>query len=338
MTFPPIQRTEKHGEPKQVGIIGCGKYSYAVIAYYLRKNYGDVIRASYDIDKNKSASLFQDYNLKYYSEDYREILNDDKIGLIFIASNHASHADYAIEAIKRGKAVHIEKPHIVNRKQLDDLCAAVIKYNGIVNIGFNRSNSMFGIKIKDSFDSQNEPGLYTWFVTGHAIPKNHWYYDEKEGGRIFGNVCHWIEFIYNLMNEKDIYPITINTASSPNSENLVLQYIFGDGTISNISFTESNSYDGVKEWFVGRKGRVLASLECFKKCEIETNGKKQAFINRFWDHGHEDLIKRSYGMLRNRESIRNVQNIYEIGDLILKSKESLALGRTITVENGFKTK
>jgi predicted dehydrogenase len=81
-----------------VGIIGCGKYSYAVIAYYLRKNYGDVIRASYDIDKNKSASLFQDYNLKYYSEDYREILNDDKIGLIFIASNHASHADYAIEA------------------------------------------------------------------------------------------------------------------------------------------------------------------------------------------------------------------------------------------------
>ena len=58
-----------------VGLIGCGKFAFANIAYYLKKNYGRVIRAAMDVDINKAASLFEKYHLDYYTADASEIIH-----------------------------------------------------------------------------------------------------------------------------------------------------------------------------------------------------------------------------------------------------------------------
>jgi len=39
-----------------------------------------------------------------------KVIQDPAIDLVYVASNHASHADYAIAALEAGKSVHIEKP------------------------------------------------------------------------------------------------------------------------------------------------------------------------------------------------------------------------------------
>ena len=57
----------------------------------------------------------------------RDIIDDPQIDLIYIASNHYTHAEYAIEALNKGKSVHIEKPHVVNESQLDRLIACYEK-------------------------------------------------------------------------------------------------------------------------------------------------------------------------------------------------------------------
>ena len=49
-----------------------------------------------------------------------------KITTVFIASNHSSHAEYAVSCIEAGKDVHIEKPHVVSKQQLDFLCEAMV--------------------------------------------------------------------------------------------------------------------------------------------------------------------------------------------------------------------
>src|SRR5256885_12394313 len=72
------------------------------------------------------------------TDDADRVFTDAEIGLIYIASNHASHAEYAIKAIQAGEHVHIEKPHVVAQNQLLRLCTARPKsHGGVVGLGFD---------------------------------------------------------------------------------------------------------------------------------------------------------------------------------------------------------
>ncbi|MCL4721679.1 MAG: Gfo/Idh/MocA family oxidoreductase, partial [Gammaproteobacteria bacterium] len=153
-----------------VGMIGCGNYAYAVIAYFLRRNYGSVIRGCMDIDVNHAASLAADYGAAYYTTDADRIINDPAIDVIFIASNHASHAEYAVRALAAGKDVHIEKPHAVTFDQLERLCAAAAASTGrVLSLGYNRPRSLIGQRIRDTLWAEEGPIMQSWFVSGHEI-------------------------------------------------------------------------------------------------------------------------------------------------------------------------
>ena len=103
-----------------------------------------MIRGALDHNANRAASFYQRYGLDYYTTDPDEFFDDPAIDLVYIASNHASHAEYAIRALERGKAVHIEKPHVVTESQLRRLCATMRRTGGKVRLGFNRPRSPLG--------------------------------------------------------------------------------------------------------------------------------------------------------------------------------------------------
>ncbi|NJL59066.1 MAG: Gfo/Idh/MocA family oxidoreductase, partial [Desulfobacteraceae bacterium] len=256
-----------------IGIIGCGNFAFSNIAYYLSKNYGRAIRAAMDIDIHKAASLFEEYSLQYYTDNADMIINDPKISLIYIASNHASHAEYGIKALQSGKHVHIEKPHVVNENQLKRLCRAMLlKESGkVVGIGFNRPISRIGTQIKKYLHSQSGPAMLNWFLAGHEIEPDHWYFKAEEGGRILGNLCHWTDFIYQMVPSEDRYPITIIPTRWEKSDcDIAVSYIFGDGTIAAITFSaKGHTFEGVRERFSAHRGNVLISMDDFKNLTVE---------------------------------------------------------------------
>ena len=95
-----------------------------------------------DKNVNMAASLFENYNLQYFTDDFKKIVKDPSIDLVYIASNHATHAEYAIECINAGKHTHIEKPHVVNKDQLSRLISAMARNPKVkVFLGFNRPKS-----------------------------------------------------------------------------------------------------------------------------------------------------------------------------------------------------
>jgi predicted dehydrogenase len=122
-SLPKVQSRRQDGG--HVGLIGCGNFAFSNIAYYLKGNCGCVIRGAMDIDIQHTASLYEEHGLHYYTDDADEIISDPAIDLVYIASNHATHAEYAIGALRAGKAVHIEKPHVVHQNQLERLCSAM---------------------------------------------------------------------------------------------------------------------------------------------------------------------------------------------------------------------
>ncbi|MCM3903083.1 MAG: Gfo/Idh/MocA family oxidoreductase [Pyrinomonadaceae bacterium] len=329
---PRIECNEK----KHVGILGCGNYAFTNIAYYLRRNYGDVIRGVMDIDINHAASLFDEYNGCYYTDKHQDVINDPGIDLIYIASNHATHAEYAIAALQQGKYVHVEKPHVVHREQLVRLCKAIAQSAGkVVSVGFNRPRSRIGMSIQNALESQSGASVINWFVTGHQIDPDHWYFKKEEGGRVLGNLCHWTDFTLGLVPRKNRYPITITPSRSASSDcNIAVTYVFGEGTVAAITFSaKGHTFEGVKERFAAHRGNVLISMDDFQLLTIEMGDKKQVTRLRTRNHGHEGSLINSYELARGRGDFAacTVDYIWETADLFLATKESLEENRVVTV-------
>lgn len=307
-----------------VAIVGCGQFGYSTIAYYLRRNYGRVLRACMDIDIHRAASLCETYDLRYYTDDVGQIMADPEIDLVYVASNHATHADYAIAALRAGKAVHIEKPHAVSEDQLRRLCDAMEETGGKVSLGFNRPESRFGELIREALFAEEGAAMFNWFIAGHRIDPDHWYFAEKEGGRILGNFCHWTDFVYQMVPAEDRFPIVIEpTQASQTDNDIAVTFKFGDGTIAALTFSvKGYTFEGVRERFAAHKGNLLVSMDDFKTLTLEVVENKKTYRPRHRDHGHELRVRHSYEMVAPGGTGSSVDYVWETGELVLKTREA----------------
>ena len=326
--FDQLPQAQERNANAHVGLLGCGNFGYSNIAYYLNKRYGHVLRGCMDPDINRAASLFQDFKLDYYTDDAERILGDDRIDLVYIASNHASHAEYAIRALDNGKSVHIEKPHVVSFDQLNRLCAAMARSTGAVGLGFNRPNSRIGRLMREALAAETGPTMLNWFIAGHAIDDDHWYFKQEEGGRVLGNLCHWTDLIYHCIPEDARYPITIKPTKAHKSDSdIAVTYTFGDGSIAALTFSaKGHTFEGVRERFAAHRGNVLVFMDDFQSLIIETNAEKRDLSSRQRDHGHSAAIEYSYDASRmapDDPRRLSVAYIWESGELFLKTKQAL---------------
>jgi predicted dehydrogenase len=337
-TLPAV--SPQRSDAKHVGVIGCGIFGFGVLGYFITKNHGKVIRACLDRDPNRAASFFQRYGLDYYTTDADAFFDDPAIDVVFIASNHNSHTDYAVRALERGKAVHVEKPHVVTESQLRRLCATIVRTGGKVRLGYNRPRSPLARQIKQHLDAQTGPAMQTWSVAGAPLPPDHWYYKPEEGGRVVGNLCHYIDFIFQMTPAERRYPITIQpTKFDRPDENIAVTFVFGDGSIGAITFsTKGEPFEGDKERFSVHRDDCLIAMDDFHRLQIEVGSNKRVITPFFRDHGHDANMRESYAMVRPMADPRpgsDVAYIWETGLLMLKTKEALDKGEVMTIQRGY---
>jgi len=311
-----------------VGIVGCGMFAYSTIAYYLHRRAGAVMRGAMDQDHARAASLARNYRLHYATEDSTQVIEDPDIDLVYIASSHPTHAEYAIEALRAGKSVHIEKPHVVSEDQLIRLCQAATTSPGSVRLGFNRPVSRLGKEVRRLLEGQSGQTMFNWFVAGHETAPDHWYERPEEGGRLLGNLCHWTDFVLQMMPPQDRFPIEIRPARGehPDSD-IAVSYVFGDGSIAAITFSaKAHTFEGIREHLSLHRGDLLLSLTDFQELRAEVREHRHRIKLRFRDHGHADSILRSYEMSARSGAGApgcSVGYVWETGQLFLKTQEAL---------------
>lgn len=290
--YKPVASTSQ-----EVAIIGCGAFAFGNIAYYLNKNFKGSVRAAMDSSGARARSLVNKYNGKYACKDASEIMQDGRVKLVYVASNHASHAPYAVQALDAGKDVHIEKPHVVTEDQLKLLVKAM-KRNEDRNVylGFNRPKSKLFEKLKDALAVEQGPVMVNWFVAGHEIHDEHWYFKESEGGRILGNLCHWTDLTLEMVGLENAFPARITPTSVSNAKSdFVTGIEFADGSLAAITFSaKGHTFEGVSEVLKLHRGDLLAEIEDFQTLTLKCGPK--TVRERPWhrDHGHEANILNSY--------------------------------------------
>lgn len=331
----PQPRTQGKGH---VGLLGCGKFGFAHIAYFLDREYGPVLRGVMDIDPHRAASLSLRYGADFHTEDAERVLDDPAIDLVYVASNHASHAPYAIAALERGKHVHVEKPHVTSDAQLDALCQAMEHSPGKVGLGFNRPNARLGVALAEAFSRERGPGAFSWFVVGHELDEEHWYARPEEGGRVFGNLCHWTDFTLRLVPPEQRYPIEVRpTVADKRDCDIAVTLRFGDGTIASISFSaKGETFEGVRERLAAQRGDTIAFLDDFERLTLQRGAKRQVLRSFHRDPGHRETILASYALARpdtDRARAASVADVRATGELFLRVKDALDGDQVVVVES-----
>lgn len=318
-----------------IAIIGCGNFAFSTIAFFLSKKNNFFLRKVYDIDSQKAESL-SNYFGGAVESNLDNIYKDKNIKLAFISSNHATHAEYAVKFIHNKVNVHIEKPHVVNFNQLKSLNQAMRKNPSTkVFIGFNRPHSNLTLRLLEEIEKENGYLISNFYIIGHKLDENHWYYDPKEGSRVISNVCHWSDLLLFFMRKDNIFPIRIIPSSPKNESNFSISIIFNNESFSNLMFSSnSDTVEGVREVINIQKGDLYAKIIDYKYLEIDKKGNKVKLQNKIKNQGHEETIINSYESVKLNKKNKNYRSRKEIilsAYFFLKLDESLKKNHIVEI-------
>lgn len=331
---------DPNAQNRTIGLLGSGTFAFGNIAYYLEKIDSGCLRAAMDIEPARARSLVTRYKAAYATIDPRAIIYDPKIDLIFIASNHATHASYAVEALDAGKDVHIEKPHVVTLAQLADLSEAMRRNpDRKVYLGFNRPRSDHFERLRTELAKEDGPVMVNWFIAGHAIDDAHWYFNDTEGGRILGNLCHWSDLTLEIVGMDKAFPCRIVPCSPEGAKSdFVTSIEFADGSMAALTFSaKGHTFEGVREVLNLHRGDLLVEIKDFKSISIVRGASRRNYSSWYRDHGHKANIVNSYYGTRRGDEHRasNLAYVAATAALFLKIREAHDLRREIIVERPF---
>jgi predicted dehydrogenase/threonine dehydrogenase-like Zn-dependent dehydrogenase len=292
-----IEKKRKEHKVKSeigVGLIGAGQYANGTLIPSLKKVDLPISLIGVATASGSSGNhVAKKFGFDYCTTDYKQLLADENIDVILIATRHNLHAPMTIEALKAGKHVYCEKPLVLREDELNDLTNV---YEGLADkpvlmVGFNRRFSKHITRIKEFVDSTNERPVINYRINAGFIPKDTWVQDpEIGGGRIIGEVCHFIDVSSFIADSpvKEVFASELVTPGDYNRDNISITLKFANGAQAIINYLSNGSKLVPKEYIEIFCGGGVAICDNFKKTEIIQKYKKIKIRNWFsYDKGFQ---------------------------------------------------
>jgi len=280
-----------------VGIIGAGQHAFSSIAFFISRFTKGKISFVYDTNKKMSDSLAYAYGADSLQEIPFSITEiKKKYDIVYIASNHASHAFYALKLIELGESdVFIEKPLALDMRQLSMLSEAMRGFTKRVFAGYNRPFSPAIKKIRSHIKPVGPISL-SCSVIWHFIPSDHWYRKSEEGSRVVANLGHWIDLAVNLLSARSFFPNHIDISYLPSdatqpSDNVSISLSSDRGDLVNIFFTSrSEPFEGVNETILFQQSDLIAKIDDFRRMSLWRGDRLSNYSYRPKDNGHKECV------------------------------------------------
>ncbi len=316
-----------------IAVIGAGNFVKTMLLPSLKKT-GIPFRAVVTSTGMSAKDAARKFGFEIISTSYEDILKRDDISSVVIGTHHSSHAELISKSLEKGKFVFCEKPMAINRDELNDITKCVEKYGGKLFIGYNRRFSESIIKAK-SFLSSKEPAYIYYRINAGYMKRDNWYTHPGEGGRIVGEVGHFIDTILFLLDRKPMWVdakfIDINREDAPSNENISINIGFKDGSLATIVYIAFGGSSVSKEIIEISSNMQTILIDNFKKLIRYANAAKKIPL-KTKDKGHSremeifaDVIK---GKRRNPFSY---DELYLVSHVLFSAIESAQTGEVIVL-------
>jgi polar amino acid transport system substrate-binding protein len=270
---------KKAGE--NVSFIGCGSFAQNYLIPPLKKiglNFYGVATSS----PLSASAASKVHNFMISSTDSLALINDKNSEIIFIASRHDSHSKYVLEAMNAGKAVFVEKPLAITEAELMNIREMQKNRNSQIMVGYNRRFSKPFMKMKEFIGRSGQPIHVAYRINAGKIPKDHWSQHEEQGGRIIGELCHFIDsaiyFTGSLVRSVYAESFSGTDTSMINDDNVTVTLKMENGSTAKIDYIASGGKAMPKEFveiFGNGRSCVMSNFE--KVSYYTTNEKTDKF-------------------------------------------------------------
>ena len=281
----------------EVGFIGAGSFAQNYLLPNLKERVH--LKGVATSRSNTSRNVLDKYGFSYSTNDNTEILHDATINTIFIATRHNLHASLVKNALTNNKNVFVEKPLCMNENELTEIAELYKEKNNHLLVGFNRRFSPHIQKIKQKF-SGDLPKAINYRINAGNVPPDHWVNDpEIGGGRIIGEVCHFIDLCQFIAGSR-INLVHANNMNTANNlfDTLAINLGFENGSTASISYFSNGSKLLNKEYLEVFYAGTTAIVDDFKIMNI-FGSKKEKLKLRKQDKGHAEEVKQFIDAIEN---------------------------------------
>lgn len=272
-----------------VGFIGAGTFAQGSLLPNM-KGYcnfvGVVTRRG-----NTAKYVGDKYGFNYLASSSDELVKDNAINTVFITTRHNLHAENVLKAVENNKHVFVEKPLAMNEAELEEIKSAYEKENSKgeakqLMVGFNRRFSPAVQELKRLFLPEQTKSVIIRVNSG-IMPLDHWVNDtEIGGGRIIGEVCHFVDLAMFLA-DSPIISVSADAMQDANNLNntVVVNLKMENGSIASINYFANGNKAVPKEQIEVFSGGTIAQIDDFKTLKVFGNkSKKHKYKGQ--DKGH----------------------------------------------------
>jgi len=295
-----INNKEYSNEKINIGFVGAGSFAQNTLLPVVKK-LGNMVGVA-TARGNSARNATDKYGFDYCTGIGDEIVTDSKINTVFIATRHNLHAEYVLKSLQNEKHIFVEKPLCMSLDELNQINDEYQKKNCHLMVGFNRRFSPHVQQIQELF-LPNQTKSINIRINAGAAPKDHWIHDpEIGGGRIVGEVCHFVDLAMFLAKSK-IVTVSANVIQGADNlqDTLVINLTFENGSIASISYFSNGNKHLPKEHIEVFCDGKVASIDDFKIMTVYGQ-KIEKFKLNSQDKGHTAGLKRFIAAIEKGEN------------------------------------
>jgi predicted dehydrogenase/threonine dehydrogenase-like Zn-dependent dehydrogenase len=320
----------------RVGMIGAGSYAQKFLLPNFKAN-GAVFQSVATASGISAHSIGEKYDFARVVADAEEVIADPQANLIVIATRHDSHAELARRALAGGRHVFVEKPLALNDEELDGVLAAASSSSGRLLVGFNRRFSPHAQEATRAFAARREPLSIMYRVNAGRIPRTSWIQDAREGGgRIIGEVCHFIDLMHFLTGALTVR-VYAEAVASRNQEivdedSVMITLRFSDGSNGTIAYLAEGDRALSKERIEIFGGGKTFVIEDFRSAALYEGGRERRTKLRTQDKGQNAEVRALCAMVRDDSPAPiTLRDLAATTRATFRIRESLRTGQSMEV-------
>lgn len=175
-------------QPVKAGVIGLGRsgwYLHALVMKGMPDRF-EVTAVSDPLEERRNEAV-QELGCTAYA-DPEQLIHDDRIELVVVATPSHTHADLAVRALEAGKHVLVEKPMCMNVEEADRMIEAAEKNDRLLTAYQLRRLDPDYIRLKEIIDSGIlGPLVLVKLARNSYRRRNDWQTLRKFGGGMLNN-------------------------------------------------------------------------------------------------------------------------------------------------------
>jgi len=294
-----ISQARRVPEPIRVlDVIGAGNFARTMLLPNLKEEieFGTVVNQT-ALSANHVKTRF---GFKEAITNAAEAVSSHSDRALLIATRHNLHASLVQDGLKHHRHIFVEKPLCLTPEELRSIDAVAENSRGSVQVGFNRRFAPAAIVLQSQLSSIAGPKSVSYRVLAGALDPAHWYSNLAEsGGRVVGEVCHFLDFFCFLLGKptrvfaQPTWPASGRLAFA---DSIAVQLEFADGSCGQLIYSAEGSPKYPKETVTVFGAGITAEITNFLKLVVyrDRSESKMSFSSK----GHAEQMGAWLAFLR----------------------------------------